>query len=212
MACSSSVQDIAALGWQVLALDVFIVASTFTLAVLLGQRWLGLDRRTAALIGAGSAICGAAAVLASAPVVRARAHDVGVAVATVVVFGTLGMALYPWLGQWLWPDGLETALGYGIYTGATVHEVAQVVVAGSAVSAAAAHTAVITKMLRVLLLAPFLLLLSWWLGRVPQGAAARQPLAVPWFALGFLAVVGLHSSGLLPERVVQWAYSLTRCC
>src|SRR3546814_3631409 len=74
-----------------------MVGSVFGLAVLLGTRVFKLDRETAMLIGAGSAICGAAAVMATEPVVRAQAHKVSVAVATVVVFGTTGMFLYPWL-------------------------------------------------------------------------------------------------------------------
>ena len=155
-----SVQDITALGWGAVALDVFILSSTVALAWALGRYVFKLEPRSALLIGAGSAICGAAAVLATAPVAQARERDVGVAVATVVVFGTLSMFLYPWLAGVLWPATAHSSPGYGVYVGATVHEVAQVVVAASAIGGQAAHTAVITKMLRVLLLAPFLLILS----------------------------------------------------
>lgn len=195
-----SVQDIAALGWGAVALDVFILTSTVALAWALGRYVLKLDPRSALLIGAGSAICGAAAVLATAPVAQARERDVGVAVATVVVFGTLAMFLYPWLAGVLWPGTAHTSPGYGVYVGATVHEVAQVVVAASAVGQAA-HTAVITKMLRVLLLAPFLLILSWWLGRGARADGERGRITVPWFALGFVAVVFLHPG--LPAQLVR---------
>src|SRR5690606_39395911 len=118
-------------------------------------------RETAMLIGAGSAICGAAAVMATEPVVRAQAHKVSVAVATVVVFGTAGMFLYPWLYPHL---GLGEH-AFGVYAGSTIHEVAQVVVAGRAVGDAAGAAAVIVKMLRVMLLAQFLLVLSSLLSR-----------------------------------------------
>jgi uncharacterized integral membrane protein (TIGR00698 family) len=145
------------------------------------------------LIGAGSAICGAAAVMAAEPVVRGQAHKVSVAVATVVVFGTLGMFVYPMLYPYL---GLSEH-AYGVYAGSTIHEVAQVVVAGRAVGESAASAAVIEKMLRVMLLAPFLLLLSSRIGAAP--GAAKSKIVVPWFALWFVAVSGFNSLHLLPE-------------
>ncbi|KAF1722681.1 YeiH family protein [Pseudoxanthomonas wuyuanensis] len=193
-------QQIGEVGVAGLIIDAAMVASVFALAVTLGPRWLGVDRQTAMLIGAGSAICGAAAVMATEPVVRAPAHKVSVAVATVVVFGTVAMFLYPWLYPYLGMD----AHAYGVYAGSTIHEVAQVIVAGNAVDQTAAASAVIEKMLRVMLLAPFLLLLGWALrrgrGRV---AATGTPLAVPWFALGFIAVCGFNSLQLLPASWVE---------
>src|SRR5690606_32374158 len=142
-------------------------------------------RETSMLIGAGSAICGAAAVIAAEPVVRAQPHKVSVAVATVVVFGTLGMFLYPWLYPYL---GLGEH-AFGVYAGSTIHEVAQVVVAGRAVGEAAGSAAVIEKMLRVMLLAPFLLLLSSRLSREANaGSGEKAGIVIPWFAVLFVAV------------------------
>lgn len=118
----------------------------------------GLDKHTSWLIGAGSSICGAAAVLATEPVVKAEASKVTVAVATVVIFGTVAIflypAIYPLMSQWFSPET------FGIYIGSTVHEVAQVVAAGHAISPDAENAAVISKMLRVMMLAPFLILLA----------------------------------------------------
>lgn len=185
-------QEIAGVGVAGLAVDVVVVAGIFGLATWLGTRWLKLDRETSMLIGAGSAICGAAAVMATEPVVKAQAHKVSVAVATVVVFGTLGMFVYPWAYPYL---GLSEH-AYGVFAGSTIHEVAQVVVAGRAVSEQAASAAVIEKMLRVMLLAPFLLLLSSRLG-AGEGAA-KSKIVVPWFALLFVAVSGINSLHLLP--------------
>lgn len=205
-------QDIAVIGWGGVAVDALVLASTFGLASWLGQRVLGLDRRTTLLVGAGSSICGAAAVLATAPVVKGRAQDVAVAVATVVVFGTLGMFLYPalyhWNASWDWID--MNAQQYGLYVGATVHEVAQVVAAGAAIGPEAAATAVIAKMTRVMMLAPFLLVLSFFLARARHGAAAGQKdaggsraITIPWFALGFVAMAGVNSLDMLPDAVVR---------
>lgn len=192
---------VAAAGWSALAADIGVVVSTFLLAVWLGKR-LRLPPQTAALIGAGSAICGAAAVLAAQPVLKAEERDVGVAVATVVVFGTLAMFAYPALAVALTtPDAAEAVwFGWGIYTGASVHEVAQVAAAGAAIHPLTADVAVITKMIRVMLLAPFLLALPWLMRRLyPQTAQTRSGrLTIPWFALGFVAVVALNSLISLP--------------
>jgi uncharacterized integral membrane protein (TIGR00698 family) len=133
-------------------------------------------------------------------VVRGQAHKVSVAVATVVIFGTLGMFAYPLLYPYLQLS--DTA--YGLYAGSTIHEVAQVVVAGRAVSEAAASAAVIEKMLRVMMLAPFLVILGSRLGGGEQGSVASKPrIAVPWFAVLFIGAAGLNSLHLLPPAVVQ---------
>lgn len=189
-------QDIGGVGVSGILIAVAIVGCVFTLAVWLGTRVFKLDRETAMLIGAGSAICGAAAVMAAEPVVRGQAHKVSVAVATVVVFGTTAMFVYPLSYPHL---GLDQH-AFGVFTGSTIHEVAQVVVAGKAVGAQAESAAVIEKMLRVMLLAPFLLLLSWRMGRnADAGAGRKTRISVPWFAVLFIAVSGFNSLHLLPE-------------
>ena len=193
-------QDIAGVGVEGVLIAVAMVGLVFGLAVLLGTRVFKLDRETAMLIGAGSAICGAAAVMATEPVVRGQAHKVSVAVATVVVFGTLGMFLYPWLYPHL---GLGEH-AFGVYAGSTIHEVAQVVVAGRAVGEVAGSAAVIEKMLRVMLLAPFLLLLSSRLSReTSENTGRKAGIAIPWFAVLFVAIAGFNSLQLLPAAWVD---------
>ena len=206
-------QDMGQMGWTGVVVDALVLCSTFGLACWIGMRWLGLERETAMLIGAGSSICGAAAVLATEPVVKARAEQVTVAVATVVVFGTLSIFLYPVLFQlnqaWgVIPGG---AKGFGQYAGSTIHEVAQVVAAARSIGPEAADAAVIAKMVRVMMLAPFLLLLSAWMARSggaraatgAGGARSKRKITVPWFAFGFLAVVLLHSQQWLPAPFVH---------
>jgi uncharacterized integral membrane protein (TIGR00698 family) len=205
-------QDIAHVGVAGLAIDGVMLSCTFLLAWWAGTRWFHLDRTTAMLIGAGSAICGAAAVMATDPVVRGRADQVAVAVATVVVFGTSAIFLYPYLYHLNIAHHLVamSAGAYGIFAGSTIHEVAQVVAAGRAVSDAAADTAVITKMVRVMMLAPFLLMLSAYLARSEPGAgtAVRSKLNIPWFALWFVAVAALHSAMPLPAGLVTAAVNI----
>ena len=124
---------------------------------------------------------------------RADSAKVAVAVATVVLFGTLDIFLYPALYPYL---GLDQA-AFGLFTGATVHEVAQVVAVGSAIAPEVADSAVVVKLTRVLLLVPVLFLLSWRESR----NGGQRVMVVPWFALGFLAVVALNSVLVLPPAL-----------
>ena len=202
-----TLQDVQQVGVAGVIIDTIVVCSTFALAWFLGTRLLGIDRRTAMLIGAGSSICGAAAVMAAEPVVRGRADQVTVAISTVVVFGTLAIFLYPFLYHLV---GASSPTAYGVFAGSTIHEVAQVVAAGRAIGEQAAATAVITKMVRVMLLAPFLLALSMYLARdasdadVPTG----RRITIPWFALGFVAVTALNSLIALPSWITAAATTL----
>ncbi|MDR0225582.1 MAG: YeiH family protein [Burkholderiaceae bacterium] len=202
-------QDMGQVGLAGVLVDALVLTSTFVLAQWLGRRVFGLDARTTVLIGAGSSICGAAAVLATEPVIKGRAEDVAVAVATVVVFGTVATFLYPALFHWNaahgWLD--MSPAQYGLYVGSTVHEVAQVVAAGEAIAPEAADVAVISKMVRVMMLAPFLILLSMAVSRGGRGSQADggRPgrVTIPWFALGFVAMAGVNSLGVLPAAAVQ---------
>jgi len=211
-----TLHDIGEVGVTGVLIDGLLLSSTFALAYFLGTRLFGLDRHTSMLIGAGNAICGAAAVMATEPLLRAKAEKVTVAVSTVVVFGTVAIFVYPALYElnqhWqILPTGTQT---FGIYAGSTIHEVAQVFAAARSISADTANTAVITKMVRVMMLAPFLIALSGWLARekaqeqtVAQGttAAGGRKFTIPWFAFAFIGVVVFNSLALLPHPVVATA-------
>ena len=92
--------DIAHVGLQGATIDALVLISTFAIAWIVGRNLFKLDTNTVILIGAGSSICGAAAVMATEPVVKGRAEQVSVAVSTILVFGTISMLLYPALFQW----------------------------------------------------------------------------------------------------------------
>ena len=187
--------QIADVGVSGILIDVLTLSSTFFIACFLGQKVFGLDKHTSWLIGAGSSICGAAAVLATEPVVKAEASKVTVAVATVVIFGTIAIFLYP--------------ATYGIYMGSTMHEVAQVVAAGHAVSPDAENAAVIAKMLRVMMLAPFLLFLAARVKQLtPAGNGEKSKITIPWFAIMFILVAVFNSFHLLPKAVVDMLVTL----
>ncbi|EGF30272.1 Putative membrane protein YeiH [Oxalobacteraceae bacterium IMCC9480] len=198
-------QQIGEVGVAGIVIDAVMLCSTFGMALFLGVKVFRLERDTAILIGAGSSICGAAAVLATEPVVQARSEQVTVAISTVVVFGTLSIFLYPLLYRlnlhWQVLDSAPAT--FGIYVGSTVHEVAQVVAAARSIGDEAANTAVIAKMVRVMMLAPFLIALSAYVSRSRRAEpSVRGRLAVPWFAFIFVAVVGFNSLALLPAGLV----------
>lgn len=194
--------QLADVGVSGVVIDTLTLISTFALACWLGQKVFGLDKHTSWLIGAGSSICGAAAILATEPVVKAEASKVTVAVATVVIFGTLAIFIYPMIyplvTHWFSPKT------FGIYTGSTLHEVAQVVAAGHAISLETENAAVITKMMRVMMLAPFLMLLATHVKRLaPAGEIAQSSITVPWFAVLFIMVAMFNSLHLLPVCLVN---------
>jgi uncharacterized integral membrane protein (TIGR00698 family) len=207
-----TLHDVGQVGLAGVLIDALVLTSTFLIAVWLGTRVLGLDRETSMLIGAGSAICGAAAVMATEPVVRAKAGNVAIAISTVVLFGTVSMFTYPALYALITHGSFAaSARSFGIYTGSTIHEVAQVFAAGRSVSEGVANTAVITKLVRVMMLAPFLIVLSAWIGRgTRQHAAGRRAPAVsiPWFAVAFIGVVLLNSVASIPAPTLAVATNL----
>lgn len=199
-------QSVAAIGLPAILIDAIIVGATIGLGILFG-RLLKMDKDLSLLTATGSAICGAAAVLGAEPVVKTQPHKTAVAVSTVVIFGTLSMFLYPALYRAgildLSPEQM------GLYTGATLHEVAHVVGAGNAMGTEISDPAVIVKMIRVMMLAPVLVIMGLALSRRDkkgiQGEASSKPgkITIPWFAFGFLAVIGFNSLDLLPQTVVN---------
>jgi uncharacterized integral membrane protein (TIGR00698 family) len=201
-----SLQEIAQVGLPGFAVSVLVVVSTLVIGTWVGMKLMKLDRDTALLTAAGSAICGAAAVLAFESTLQSRPHKSAMAVGSVVLFGTLSMFLYPLAmhAGWLHLD----TLGAGLFFGGTIHEVAQVVGAASNVSPEATHIATIVKMTRVMLLVPVLLVVGFWVSRArgsngDTSKAGKGKIAVPWFALGFLALVVVNSLHVLPDTATS---------
>ena len=200
-------QEVIGVGFPAIIIDVLIVMTTFAIAYWLGVKRLKIDEQTTILIGSGASICGAAAVMAAEPVVKAESSKIAVAISTVVIFGTIAMFLYPWLYQFNLHYQLIniTPSEFGIYLGSSVHEVAQVVAASRAISDDASDAAVITKMIRVMMLAPFLLFLSSYFRQfaASDSTSKKSAIVIPWFAILFIVVAAFNSLHLLPERVVS---------
>ena len=194
-------QQIADVGLAGLIISTVMVASTFIIGTIIGTKVFKLDKETSILTAAGSSICGAAAVLATEPVVKAEPHKSALAVSTVVLFGTLAMFIYPLM----YTSGILNmdTYTYGIYAGATIHEVAQVVAAGGAIGGDAADNAVIVKMTRVMMIAPVLIILGIYLAKTAKSdTSGANKLVIPWFAVYFILVAGFNSFHLLPTEIV----------
>ena len=197
-------QDVVNVGLPAVFIDIIIVTGTLLLGILV-SKLMKMDKDVALLTSTGSAICGAAAVLGAEPVVKSQPHKTAVAVSTVVIFGTISMFLYPAMYR---AGILElTPEQMGIYTGSTLHEVAHVVGAGNAMGTEISDPAVIVKMIRVMLLAPVLLIMSFCLAKFGNKGHAKtgtkSKITIPWFAVGFLLIIGFNSLDLLPHAVVE---------
>ncbi|WP_019911144.1 YeiH family protein [Paenibacillus sp. HW567] len=207
--------DITAAGPKVFAIAAINII--FTLFTVYGlAKWLKIDRRLSLLTACGTAICGAAAVAAIAPQIKATDNETVVGAATVAILGTIFTLIYTVIYPFL---GLSPA-GYGIFAGGTLHEVAHVIAAAAPAGKAAADLAVIVKLTRVALLVPVAILLGSWeryrerrQGRRSADKAVEESgrkggkrvewskLPVPWFILGFLLMSGINTLGILPADI-----------
>lgn len=184
-----------AIGGTGLLIVVFAVAATFAATLWLGRR-MGLDARFVCLIAAGTAVCGASAIVAANTVAEAPEEDVAYAIACVTVLGTASIFLYPPLAA---AAGL-TARQYGLWSGGSIHEVAQVVAAAFQRGDVAGHLGTVAKLCRVALLAPLVAVLA--LRRTAAGAE-RVKTPPPWFLAGFVVAIAVNSAVHLPAALTQ---------
>jgi uncharacterized integral membrane protein (TIGR00698 family) len=200
LGCSVSFQAISFLGLPTIAVVVTALVSTLVFTTWLGNR-VGLGRARALIIGTGFAICGASAIAAMEESAGADEEDVAAGIAMVTLFGTLAMVLLPIL---MVPLGL-THEQCGIWAGASVQEVGQVVAAASPAGAAVVAIAVVVKLTRVLLLAPVVASVSVVRRLRSSGevvAGAKRPPIVPLFVLGFVGCAALRSAHVIPHATL----------
>jgi uncharacterized integral membrane protein (TIGR00698 family) len=195
--------DIAALGAQTAMLIVVAMAITVVSGFVFA-RWSGQAPGFGALVGVGTAVCGASATLATSTVVpdyEGKKADIAFVVVAVNALATLAMLVYPPLCIVLGFDGQTT----GVMLGGTIHDVAQVVGAGYAVSGEVGNTAVIVKLFRVFLLLPMVLGVGWYFTRIGmRHGEAHVP--VPVFAIVFLLLCLVNSAvPLMPSLVPVYA-------
>ena len=171
------------------------LGATFLFTVTLG-RLIGVDRKLAQLIAAGTSICGASAIVATNIVTDARDEDVTYAVASITLFGTVAMLGFPLLAPLL---GLDQH-AFGLWTGASIHEVAQVIGAGFQNGTLAGETATVAKLTRVAMLAPMVIALGLMARRGSTDASGAKP-PMPWFVAAFVAVVALNGLVAIPAQI-----------
>ena len=183
----------AAGGWLVGGI-VLVVLAGIGLSYGIG-RLLGLHHRLAVLVACGNSICGNSAIAAVAPVIDAEGEDVAASIAFTAALGIVVVLLLPLLGRAIGLD--ETR--FGILAGLTVYAVPQVLAATAPVGIVAAQTGTLVKLVRVLMLGPVVFGLG-----LGSGARGQHGIGhfLPWFILGFLALMGLRSAGLIPEALV----------
>ena len=207
-------QQIAEVGMDGFLVSLIMLTSTLILGSWLGYKVFGMEKDTSILTASGAAVCGAAAVLATEPVLKAEEYKTAIAVSMVVLFGTVSMFLYPVLYTTIF----ENAIGFlhmsprefGIYVGGTIHEVAQVVAVPASIPNAPeemANAAVIVKMTRVIMIAPMLIVLglylAWSAKKEGNQRDEKMKLVIPWFAVYFIVVAGFNSLQLVPQNIVD---------
>ncbi len=201
-----TITEVIEVGGRGILIIAATLVATFAFTVWMG-RLLGVDRKLAQLIAAGTSICGASAVIATNTVTDAHDEDVAYAVACVTVFGSVAMFTYPLLPALLHLN----PHAFGLWTGASVHEIAQVVAASFQGGKTAGEFATIAKLSRVMLLAPTVIALGLMQNTANQdrdvSAASRPPM--PWFVLGFVALVGLNSVITIPAADKIWIAAVT---
>ena len=181
-----------------------VVVTLSTFATLAFGWWiarrLGVGEKLGVLLGVGSAICGASAVVAADSVVQGEKRDAPVALGVITLLGTIGILIYPPLGKAL-------AMGpflYGVWDGASLHEMAQVVAAGFGMSDEAARVATVVKLARIALLAPVVLYLGWSLRHAHRAAGKARVAPLPWFLALFVVFAAVNSLGWIPAPALDF--------
>lgn len=199
-----TIQQAAEVGVSGIAIVVTALAGCFAFTVWIG-RLIGVDRKLAELIAAGTSICGASAVIATNTVTDAPDEDVAYAVACVTVFGSLAMVAYPALAGMLH----LAPRAFGLWAGASIHEIAQVVAAAFQGGSEAGHLATIAKLTRVAMLAPVVISLGLWRRYARRGPVPARRVPLPWFVFGFVALAGLNSLVAVPAPLHQEMATIT---
>lgn len=195
-----SIQELVKIGAPALVVVTVSTAAALWFGWWVARR-LGVSEKLGLLLGVGGAICGASAVVAADSVVQGEKRDAALALGIITLLGTIGIALYPLLQHTL---GMSEFV-YGVWDGASLHEMAQVVAAGFGVSEEAARVATVVKLARICLLAPVVLYLSWSLRHQHREAGKAKVSPLPWFLVVFVLFALLNSSGWLSPRTLDIA-------
>lgn len=204
-----NLMDIIAAGPKVFLIAVIVIAFTIFVVYML-TKWFKVDQKLGILTACGTAICGAAAVVAIAPQIKANDEETAIGAASVAILGTIFTLLYTFLYAFM---GLSD-VGYGIFSGATLHEIAHVIAAADPGGTEAVDMAVIVKLTRVALLVPIAIGVGIWANRSNTDEHGNRvktswrSIPIPWFILGFLLVSGINSLGIIPQDIASGIVTL----
>ena len=189
-------------GKYALVLMVFTLATAFGVGYLC-KKVFKINWKLASLLSISTAICGGTAVATLGPTIHAKNRDIAYAISATFLFDMITVIAFPWIGQWL---GLSDT-SYGLWIGTAVNDTSSVVAAGYAFSDAAGVLATIVKLTRTLFIVPIVLIFSWIYAKKETPSQSAEKVNIknifPWFILGFLVVVGIRSTGVLPETTVD---------
>ncbi|EJF87428.1 UPF0324 membrane protein [Bartonella vinsonii subsp. arupensis OK-94-513] len=197
LGASISIHAVLSAGWNLLAGIVFIIFITILISFAVG-RLCGLSSHLAMLVACGNAICGNSAIVATAPVINAKHEDVAASIAFTALLGVLIILLLPFLQTLLHLSFSQ----YGVLAGMVVYAVPQVLAATASVSFVSVQIATIVKLVRVLMLGPVIFTLSIIYRRSAQ-TRLRIHTLVPWFIIGFIIMMLVRSSGLIPTTAIN---------
>lgn len=212
LGASLNIRTVLTVGKFSLTVMVFTLATCFGLGALIGKA-LGLNWKTSSLINAGTGICGGSAIAAIAPVIEATDLDIAYGLSATFLFDTVMIVVFPILGRWL---GLSDA-AFGLWAGTAVNDTSSVVATGYAFSEAAGDFATMVKLTRTLSIIPAVLIfaaINLHLKKKAQTDSSAVKVSIraifPWFILGFLAMSGLTSLGLIPSAAASVLKSISK--
>ncbi|KON87812.1 membrane protein [Sporosarcina globispora] len=194
-----NLQEIISAGLSIMIIDVVVIVFTMSFILLLGKVFK-INKKLSVLLAAGTAICGAAAIIAIAPIVKSKEEQTAVAVSCIAVLGTVGAILY----IVLFPILPISEQEYGVLAGATLHEIAHVVAAGVPGGEVSSDSAILVKLGRVLLLIPVALIISFVYSRKNSGKNRNiGKLPIPWFIFGFLLTSLINTIFSIPGSIIS---------
>lgn len=205
-----TLEQIAGLGWKPVALVVTLVVVTIGVSVI-AAKMLGFQRLFGMLTGGATAICGASAALALAAALPNHPQKERATLFTVIgvsALSTMAMIVYPMIANWL---SLSPQMA-GIFLGATIHDVAQVVGAGYSMSTETGDTATVVKLMRVAMLLPVIVCAAMVTRMQGAETGGKRPPLLPWFAVGFLLLACINSTGWIAPVVQGTVNDLSRWC
>ena len=202
--------QITALGWQPIALVITLIIVTISVSIIVAKL-IGFQKLFGMLTGGATAICGASAALALSVALPNHPQKEKATLFTVIgvsALSTIAMIVYPMIAEWMALSPTEA----GVFLGATIHDVAQVVGAGYSMSTETGDTATVVKLMRVAMLLPVIIFAAMITRMQGVESTGSRPPLLPWFAVGFLILACVNSTGWVPVVVQGGMNELSRWC